>query len=419
MGRVIAIVLVAAVVVAGAWFVAGVDGSVTAEIGDTTITLATPVAVLALTLGFVALYAVVRFFALLAGAPGALGRRRANRRRRQGDVAVTRTLLALAAGDSGDSRREAAKARKLLGDTPQTLLLAAEAGRLGGRESEAEAAFRLLTEREDAAFLGYRGLLRQAMDRGDWDEAARLARDAEAAHPGAAWLRNERGQLAIRTGAWAEALALTDSDGPRAALATAAADAETDPRQALKYAKQAWDEQPGPPSALAYARRLREAGKEGRAQEVLRQAWARGPHPDIAAMALATAGDDPQARLKAARRLAQEKPGDAESHFLIAEAARDAGELADARTQVDAAEQAGMTDRRLWSLRALIDEADPEASRDALRKAAVAPPEPGWRCSTCGTPQVAWRPACPSCNNIGTIGWGRAIAAGPMIAHAP
>src|SRR5699024_6142880 len=119
--------------------------------------------------------------------------------------------LALAAGEKADARREASRARRLLGDTPQTLLLSAEAGRLSGRDDEAEAMFHRLAERKDAAFLGYRGLLRQAMARQDWAEAASLARQAEAAHPGAAWLREERAQLAIRTGNWAEALELFDA----------------------------------------------------------------------------------------------------------------------------------------------------------------------------------------------------------------
>ena len=145
---------------------------------------------------------------------------------------MTRTLLALAAGETGEARREAGRARRLLGDTPATLLLAAEAGRIAGRTDEAEAAFRALAERDDAAFLGLRGLLRQAVEREDWQEAAVLARRAEAVQPGAAWLRRERARLAVRAGNWSEALALADPDAPKAALAAAAADAEADASRA-------------------------------------------------------------------------------------------------------------------------------------------------------------------------------------------
>jgi HemY protein len=420
--RILSILILTALVVALAWYVAGITGSVTAEIGDTTITLSTPFAILALAVAFLVLYAVFRLIALLLGLPRAIARRRAARQRRGGDLAVTRTLIALAAGDTGDARREAQRARKLLGETPQTLLLAAEAGRLGGREGEAEEAFRTLAARPDAAFLGYRGLLRQAMERQDWIEAAALARKAEEAHPGASWLRGERGQLAVRTGNWSEALALADADAPKAALATAAADAEHNPAQGLRLARQAWAEQPGVPSALAYARRLREAGKEAKAQEVLRSTWARSPHPELAAFALAPT-EDKLARAQAAKRLAQENPESAESRLLLAQTAHDAGLADEARREADAAALAGLDDRRLWELRARIDEADPDASRAALQRAASASPPPVWRCTACGTPSAGWRGACTNCGRVGTIGWSASMPAtassGPMITHAP
>lgn len=423
MRRILSILILTALVIAAAWYVAGITGTVTADIGQTTITLATPIAALALAIGFVVLYALLRLLSGLVGLPSAIGRRRAVRQRRGGDLAVTRTLIALAAGDTGDARREAQRARRLLGETPQTLLLAAEAGRLSGREGEAEEAFRTLAARPDAAFLGYRGLMRQAMEREDWTEAAALARQAEEAHPGAAWLRGERGQLAVRTGNWSEALALADADAPKAALATAAADAEANPSQGLRLARQAWAEQPGVPSALAYARRLREAGKEPKAQEVLRATWARSPHPEVAAFALAMT-DEKLARAQAAKRLAQENPDDPESHLLLAQTSQEAGLTGEARHQAEAASLAGMNDRRLWTLRAQIDEGDPEASRAALHRAATAAPDPVWRCTACGTQQAGWRAACTHCGRVGTIGWSASMPAspapsGPLLAHAP
>ena len=210
MRRALLVLIVAAVVVLAAWWLALLPGTVNAEIGSISFEAATPVVALALLASFIVLYVIVRLLGELIFLPDTLRRWRGGRRRQSGDLAITRTLVAIAAGETGDARREAARARRLLGDTPQTLLLAAEAGRLAGRESEAEAAFRALASRQDAAFLGYRGLLRQAMAKEDWVEAAALARQAEAAHPGAEWLRGERAQLAIRTGAWSEALALAD-----------------------------------------------------------------------------------------------------------------------------------------------------------------------------------------------------------------
>src|SRR5262245_2639421 len=233
MRRILAVLLIAAMVLALAWGLASLPGRIDAEIGEFTIAAPVPIAALGLLLLFVLLYCLFRLLGAAFRMPRTLHRRRAAQRRIAGDGAVTRTLLALAAGETGEARREAGRARKLLGDTPATLLLAAEAGRLAGRIDEAELVFRALAARQDAAFLGLRGLLRQAIEREDWTGAAALAQQAEAVQPGAAWLRRERARLAVRAGQWSDALALADADAPKAALATAAAEAETHPGPAL------------------------------------------------------------------------------------------------------------------------------------------------------------------------------------------
>ena len=321
--RVVSILIGGLIVVAVAWFLAGLPGTVSAEIGRYSFEATTPVVGLGLLALFVLLYVLVRLIGLAITAPARIRRWRRERRRRFGDIAVNRTLIALGAGEAGGARREAARSRKLLGDTPQTLLLAAEAGRLAGLEAEAEGAFRALAAHPEARFLGLRGLLRQAIARKDWTEAAALARQAEEAHPGAAWLRSERAELAIRTGAWSDALALADADAPKASLAAAAAEAETDPARALRLAKEAWEEDPAlVPAALAYARRLREAGRDSRALDVIRRTWARAPHPDLAAFALAPI-TDPLARVQEAKRLAQENPSSPESELILARASAD------------------------------------------------------------------------------------------------
>lgn len=423
MRRIVLVLLASAVVLAIAWALAGLPGHLTLEIGETTLETATPIAALALLVLFALTYALLRLLGGAAGTPRAIGRMRAVRRRRLGDLAITRSLLALAAGEKADARRETARARRLLGDTPQTLLLTAEAGRLAGREDEAETAFRALAERPDAAFLGYRGLLRQAIAREDWAEAAALARQAEAAHPGATWLRQERSRLAIQAGNWVEALGLADNDAPKAALGTAAALAEPDPARALRLARDAWKREPSlAPAALAYAERLRSAGRESRAQAVLQESWTLQPHPDLAALALAPQSDK-LARAKAAQTLAQTNPNHPESRLLVARSTLDAGLTGEARHQLDAARAGGVNNRRLWLMLAEIEEqegGDTEAGRlaqrEALRRAAEADPDDGWRCASCHTPQPRWHPACPACGTAGSLRW---AAATPMTTTLP
>ncbi len=418
MRAVLWIILLGAVAVGASWWVQHLVGAVSIQTGVTTIQAPLSVAVLALFLFVVAMYLVFRLLATLFGLPGAFRRGGERARRRKGDRAVTGTLIALAAREPGDARREAARATRLLGETPQTLLLTAYAGSISGNDEEAEAAFTKLAERKDAAFLGLRGLLRLAIAHEDYPRAAQLAREAEAAHPGAAWLRGERTQLAMRTGAWADALQLTNDDAPKAGFAAAAAEAESDPAVAHRLAKQAWKRDPAlPPAAIAYARRLREGGREKAAQDVLRKTWTVTPHPDIAEFALAAAPDR-MAALRTGTDLVRGAPDHAESHLLLARLSLAAGLTGEAHRHLDAARAGGLDQRRVHLLRADIAEADGDepGQRDALRGAAMASPDPAWRCEACGTSLGGWHPACPVCHTAGRVRWG---VPGPMPGAVP
>jgi HemY protein len=402
--------LLAVAVLVLAYAAAGLEGSLSLELGSYTLEAPASVALLLLLAGFAVLYVLLRLGGFLWRLPEWRARRRRERHRAAGDVAVTRALVALAAGDAAAARREAARARRLLGETAQTLLLAAEAGRLAGRQDETEAPLRLLAARPDAALLGLRGLLREAMARGEWREAAALARQAEAAHPGGAWLRAERAELAARAGHWAEALALTNAAGPRAALAVAAAAAEPDAGKALRLAEQAHKADPGlEPATLAYAARLRAAGRARRAEAVLREAWLRAPSQALADAYLEPI-TEPLARVQAARALVAGNPDHAESHFLLARVHLSAGLTGEARRQVEEAHKAGLDARRLWALLADIETLDrpdsPEgkaAAAAALRRAAGAAEDGGWHCASCGAAASAWAAVCGQCHSVGSL----------------
>ena len=237
MRRVLTATFVAAVTVGIAWLVAGLPGALTANIGPWSVRAPTSVAATLGVILLVALYFLVRLLVRIITLPRSWRRFQARNQRDGGDKAVSKTLLALAANEAPAAQRHARQARAMLGDTPQTLLLCAEAARLAGDEAAAAGLYRKLADRKDGAFLGLRGLLRQAIQNQDWVEAGVLARQAEALRPGATWLREARLRLASQTGAWQGALALAGPDAPLAALATAAADAETDPGAALKLAR--------------------------------------------------------------------------------------------------------------------------------------------------------------------------------------
>lgn len=407
MRAVLGFTLLAIVCVGGAWVVSGLPGSISATIAGTTIETTTPVALALLAVLFLLIYLVVRLLAWLIRLPRAARRWRAERLRRNGDMAVTRTLVALAANDAGAARREAERSRRLLGATPLTLLLTAQAGRQAGRDAEAEEAFRRLAESEDGKLLGLRGLLRAAMQKQDWETAAALAREAEQVHPGAAWLREERRQMAMRTGHWSEALRLSREGEGRTALSIAAAAAEPDANTALKLARRAFEAEPTlAPAAIAYATRLRDAGRESKALEALRESWAASPHPDVAEAYLRHTAD-PEARLQEAARLVRNNAAHPESELLLARELLAAGAPGQARTHLNRAMSAGLTQRRTWQVLADIEMADgqPEAAQEALRRMATAEPDPTWRCTNCSTAHAAWHPSCDACGAVGTIAW--------------
>jgi HemY protein len=414
MRRVVGFLILAAILVAVAFGLGALPGQIGATFGSWSVQAPLPLVLVAAVVLFLVFYALVRLFALLFSTPGRFGRSRHARQLRQGDRAVTRAFAALAAADPKAARREAQRAKRLLPNSPMALLVSAEAARLAGNPEESEGDYRALAEQPDAAFLGLRGLLRQALDAHDWTLAADLARRAEVAHPGASWLRSERARLALRTGSWAEALALSGPEAPRAVMATAAAEAATDPIQGLRLAKDAFAADPKlAPAALAYARRLR-AGREARkADNVIEKAWAAAPHPDLAAFYLEPV-TDPTERVREAGRLASFNKTSAESFLLLAQANLAAKLTGEARRHAQAALAAGLDQRRLWVLKADIEDADAAAgggeaaaiaAHDALRRSQSARPDPRWRCTTCGAEPGAWHAACPSCGTVGRMQW--------------
>jgi HemY protein len=412
MRAVLSVIVIAALAVGGAWWIEHLVGAVSLQVGTLAIQAPLSVAVLVLLVFAAVLYGLFRIVSALFGLRHVVQRSGERGARKRGDQAVTNVLVALAAREGADAKREAAKARRLLGDTPQTLLLAAYAGSVAGDTESSTEAFEKLAGRKDSAFLGLRGLLADAVAREDWARANDLAKQAEHAHPGTAWLREERTHLAVRTGDWQEALLLSRDNAPHAALAAAAADAETDPNKALKLAKDAFKRDPNlTAAATAYARRLREGGREKQAQDVLRQAWARAPNPDIAALALAPSPDR-MARLKAGQALVRDAAESGESHLLLGRLFLEAGLTGEALHHAEVAERGGLHQRRVYVLLADIaeasgtDESHKDAYREALRRASTADPDPAWVCEACGVTHATWQPACPNCHTAGRVRWG-------------
>jgi HemY protein len=392
--RALKFILIAAILLALAWWIGGLPGTLMAHSGPYTVETSVPAAILILFLLALFFTVLLRVLGSLRRAPGGFGAWRGGRRQKLGEIATQRGLVALAAGDASAARAEAGRARKLLGDMPLVLLLTAEAARLSGLPEQAQAAFKQLTTHKEMAFLGHRGLLRHSMATGDHDAAHGHARAAEDAYPGSHWLKTQRLDLAVRQQNWTAALGLTKTPAEIAALATAAAQASSDKQRALGYAKQAVRADPTlAPAVVALAKALRDAGKPRAAKRALLEGWKTAPHPLIAQAYLADT-PAPLERAQQAGELAAGKPGHPESELLLAETSLAARLTGEARRHAETAITAGAADGRAQNILAALDD-----------KPSQPVTNPGWVCAACHTAQTAWAPTCPNCHKIGSLKW--------------
>jgi len=391
-------IIVAAIFLALAWWIASIPGTFTARSGDITVTTPVPLAILLLVLIAGVLAGALRLIGKFRRAPGGLRDWRGGRRRSLGEIATNRGIVALAAGDARAAETEASRAKKLLGETPLVLLLTAEAARLGGKAEQARSAFEKLTKHQDMAFLGHRGLIRHHVAAGDHASADIHARNAEDAYPGAAWLKTQRFNIAIKKQDFSAALGHTANQAEIAALATGAAQSAADARQALGFAKKALKADPAlAPAITTYAAVLRKLSRNRAARKILLNGWKTAPHPIIATAYLAHVSA-PIERVQAASELAKARPGHAESELLLAQTSLEAKLTGEAKRHAGAAIAAGLTDRRPLAVLAALDE---PAAKAALAHAF----QPVWACAACYTEHEDWHPACPNCGKPGTLSW--------------
>lgn len=385
--------LLAALVLALAWWIGGLPGDVTAHAGGYIITTSTPAALLLLALLAVLFTVLLRVLGGVRRAPKNIGAWRGAKRAEAGETATQRGLVALAAEDARAALAEAARAQKYLGDTALVLMLRAEAARLAGDAAGAKKLFQQLSQHKELGFLGHRGLLRQSLDAQDADAAKRHVLAAEAAYPGASWTRARRLELALKERNFVAALGLTREPREVAALGTEAARAAAAPRQKLQYAQSALKAQPNFAPALAEAvTALRALGKARAARKALLAAWNEAPHP-LLAQAWFAPEATPLERAQGAVELAAANPGHVESELVLAQTALGAGLNAEAKRHAQAALHAGQDDGRAQGI------------LDRLENRAVTPSRRAWICDACHHQAAEWAGLCPACGKPGSLRW--------------
>lgn len=253
-------------------------------------------------------------------------------------------VLAVAVGDLARARREQRRAHRLDPDAPLSRLLAAQVAQMAGDSTRARAEFETLAGASETRTLGLRGLSMEAARAGDTAAQRAYARAAHAADPSLAWASAAAFHAACAERDFEGALALNETmvsaghleraayKRRRAVLLTAMAAAAPEAANARGRAQEAHRLAPELVPAVILAARLTAPANLRRAQAMLDGAFRTGPHPQIAAEALALTPGGAVERLRRARALAELASDHVESALTVSRAARAAGEfdLADA-----------------------------------------------------------------------------------------
>jgi HemY protein len=432
--RIIAfLILIAGLALAGAWLADRPGDIVVNWMGwriETSLLVAAGV-VAALVVLVMALWSLVRF---VLRSPRILAHIRRERRRRRGERAVSRGLVAVASGDMRNARKFAGEADRFAGDDPLALLLSAQTAQLSGDRARADTAFRAMAERPETRLLGLRGLYIEAQRRGDTDAVRRHAEEAVRSAPALPWAAHAAFELRCSSGDWAGALTALDGNmrsrlidrtvyrRQRAVLLTARAlDAQaTDPAGAKALAQEAAKLAPDLVPAVSLAARLAaESGEQRRAGKLVEAAWQRNPHPDLAEIyAHLRSGDSARERLARVQNLARLRPGDRESALALARAALDAQEFAIARGAL--APLTTQPTQRVAMLMAELEETehgDAGRAREWMGRALRAGGDPRWTAD--GMVSDRWWPVSPVSGRVDAFEWKVPLAElgyGPTIA---
>ncbi|NQU60430.1 MAG: heme biosynthesis protein HemY [Rhodospirillales bacterium] len=390
-------------------------------------TFAFLIGVVALVAGLAAV--IYRFWLFIRRSPGQIKWAWQAKRRQRGYQALTRGMVAVAAGDAGEAQRQAKRADGLLEEPPLTMLVSAQAAQMKGDEKAAGAFFKAMMERPETEFLGLRGLLNQAIKRGDNHEALTLARRAYRLQPKSTWVADHMFDLQTRTGKWLDARVTCDDlkrskliDGDEARRRKAVllyqmslvAQEDGDADAALDHLIEANKLAPAfIPAVADLADYWAGVGKHSKAARMIEKTWGPAPHPSLVEPYWnACQSADALERVRASEKLTKTNPDHLESHIALARAYLDALLWGEARKHLeDAIDLTTPTQipARVCRMMAELEESENEdlaGAREWLMRASEAPHDPVWVCDHCGNATSLWSVVCGKCESFDTFAWG-------------
>lgn len=370
---------------------------------------------------------IVAFLRFLNGDETAITRYFARNRERKGYDALADGMMALASGDSRLALTKASKAERMLHRPDLTTLLIAQAAEQAGETAKAEQAYKRLLADERTRFVGIRGLMHQKLEAGDTETALKLAEKAFALKP-----KDEGTQdvlLKLQAGAhdWSAArktlgAKLKYSGLPRdvhkrrdAVLALGEAKDILDEEKTIEAREAAIEaNRLSPdliPAAVMAADGYVSDGKPKNATRVLKKAWEAQPHPDLAAaFARINPKESPKERIARFSVLTNMHRDNPETRMLEAELRIAAEDFPAARKALGDLAETDPTARSLTIMAAIErgSGADDAVVKGWLARALTAPRGPKWVCENCQKSHAEWGPVCDNCGGFDTMTWRRA-----------
>ncbi|MCB5409441.1 heme biosynthesis protein HemY [Pseudogemmobacter faecipullorum] len=345
-------------------------------------------------------------------------------RERRGYAALSEGMIALASGEPVLAMARARTAERLLNQPELTRLLTAQAAEAAGDNRAATEAWKSLLGDEQTRFVAVRGLLRQKLAKGDTATALKLAEQAFALKPKHGETQDLLLKLQAEGGDWAGARG-TLSQKLRSGELPRSVYRRRDALLALQEAKTVLDEgssieareaaieanKLSPdliPAAVIAARALVEKEDRKGATRVLKKAWEAQPHPELAtAFAGVEPDETPAQRLKRFRILFQARPDHEESRLTEAELNLANEDFLAAKTVLGDLPQSHPTQRSLAILAAVERGmvAPDDEVRAVLARALSASRGAEWLCEKCGAIHAQWVPVCASCSGFDTLAW--------------
>jgi HemY protein len=370
-------------------------------------------------LGFLA--AMVRF---ISGDETAISRYFDRNREKRGYQAISDGLIALASGEGRLALIKAQRAQKYLDAPELTTLLIAQAAEVIGDGQKATDAYKSLLANPDTRFVGIRGLMKQKIAEGDTFTALSLAEKAFALKPRHSDTQDVLLKLQSESADWTGARATLRAK-QRGGYLPRDVYKRRDAVLALQQAKGVLDENAtiesreaaiaankmSPdliPAAAMAARSYILADDKKNAARVLKKAWEAQPHPDLAAaFAEIERDEDPAARLKRFAALTGLRPEHSETKLLLAELNISAENFPAARRALGDLATKHPTQRTLTIMAAIErgEGSDDSVVRGWLTKALTAPRGPQWCCDNCQAIHAQWAPICTNCSGFDTLSW--------------